>query len=168
MPKLRSLSVAAAGALVAAGLFAAPAAAQSTHLSKGMKWSDGAPFTSDDFTFWYQDIYGNKDIVPTPMPDMSVNGKPGKLVKVDETTVQFQFDEPYFLFYDLLAGDTLIGGGQAARQTQTFSYGAYAPAHYLKQFLPKYSSEDEVNKRAKAEGYDNWVKLLHFKKDWSL
>jgi len=133
-----------------------------------MKWSDGAPFTADDFTFWYQDIYGNKDVVPTPMPDMSVNGKPGRLVKIDETTVQFQFDEPYFLFYDLLAGDTLIGGGQAARQTQTFSYGAYAPAHYLKQFLPKYSSEDEVNKRAKAEGYDNWVKLLHFKKDWSL
>jgi peptide/nickel transport system substrate-binding protein len=138
------------------------------HLRKGMKWSDGAPFTSDDFTFWYQDIYGNKDIVPTPMPDMSVNGKPGRLVKIDETTVQFQFDEPYFLFYDLLAGDTLIGGGQAARQTQTFSYGAYAPAHYLKQFLPKYSSEEAVNKRAKEEGYDNWVKLIHFKKDWSL
>jgi len=137
-------------------------------LRKGMKWSDGAPFTADDFTFWYQDIYGNKDVVPTPMPDMSVNGKPGKLVKVDETTVKFEFDEPYYLFYDLLAGDTLIGGGQAARQTQTFSYGAYAPAHYLKQFLPKYSSEDEVNKRAKAEGFDNWVKMIHFKKDWSL
>jgi len=138
------------------------------HLRKGMKWSDGAPFTADDFTFWYEDLYSNKDIVPTPIADMSVNGKPGRLVKIDETTVQFQFDDPYFLFYDMLAGDTLIGGGQSVRQSQTFTFGAYSPKHYLKQFLPKYSSEDEVNKRAKAEGFDNWVKMIHFKKDWSL
>jgi peptide/nickel transport system substrate-binding protein len=138
------------------------------HLRKGMKWSDGAPFTADDFAFWYEDLYSNKDIVPTPIADMSVNGKPGRLVKIDETTVQFQFDDPYFLFYDMLAGDTLIGGGQSVRQSQTFTFGAYSPGHYLKQFLPKYSSEEEVNKRAKAEGFDNWVKMIHFKKDWSL
>ena len=76
---------------------------------------------------------------------MAVNGKPGRVVKVDETTVQFQFDEPYFLFIDMLAGDTLIGGGQSVRQARGQTYGAYAPAHYLKQFLPKYSSEDEFN-----------------------
>src|SRR5262249_31291863 len=84
------------------------------------------------------------------------------------TTVQFQFDDPYFLFYDMLAGDTLIGGGQSVRQSQGFTFGAYSPKHYLKQFLPKYSSEENVNRMAKAEGYDTWVKALHFKKDWSL
>jgi peptide/nickel transport system substrate-binding protein len=137
-------------------------------LRKGMKWSDGAPFTADDFVFWFEDLYSNKDIVPTPIADMRVNDKPGKVVKVDETTVQFVFEDPYFLFYDMLAGDTLIGGGQSVRQAQGFTFGAYSPKHYLKQFLPKYSSEAEVNDRAKKEGYDNWVKLLHFKKDWSL
>ncbi len=136
-------------------------------LRKGMKWSDGAPFTADDFVFWFEDLYSNKDLVPSPIADMSAGGKPGRVVKIDETTVEFQFDNPHFLFVELLAGDTLIGGGQSVRQSQGMTYGAYSPKHYLKQFLPKYSSEQAVNAKAKAEGYENWVKLLHFKKDWS-
>ncbi len=137
------------------------------NLRKGMKWSDGAPFTADDFVFWFEDLYSNKDIVSAPIADMSPGGKPGKVVKVDETTVEFQFENPHFLFIDFLAGDTLIGGGQSVRQSQGTTYGAYAPKHYLKQFLPKYSSEAQVNEKAKAEGFENWVKMLHFKKDWS-
>ena len=33
-------------------------------LRRGMKWSDGQPFTADDFVFWYQDMYLNKELVP--------------------------------------------------------------------------------------------------------
>src|SRR5260370_36894658 len=110
-----------------------------------MKWSDGATFTADDFSFWYEDLYGNKYIVPTPIADMSVNGKPGRLVKLDETTVQFQFDDPYFLFYDMLAGDTLIGGSPSVRPTRTFTFCTYSPKHNLKQVLPNYASEEQVN-----------------------
>ncbi len=137
-------------------------------LRKGMRWSDGEPFTADDFLFWFEDLYSDKHIVPTPIADMAPQGKPGRVVKVDETTVRFEFDVPYFLFEEMMAGDTLIGGGQSVRQSQKFTFGAYSPGHYLKQFLPKYSSEDEVNAKAKAAGYENWVQHLHFKKDWSL
>jgi peptide/nickel transport system substrate-binding protein len=137
-------------------------------LRKGMKWSDGAPFTADDFVFWYEDMYLNKDIVPNPIADMAAGGKQGKLVKIDETTIQFQFENPYFLFPSMLAGDTLIGGGQAVRQAGGNSFGAYAPAHYLKQFMPKYSSEAEANTKARAAGFDNWVRMLHVRKDWQL
>ena len=137
-------------------------------LRKGMKWSDGAPFTADDFVFWFEDLYSNKEIVPTPIADMQPQGKPGRVVKIDDTTVQFQFDVPYYLFEDMMAGDTLIGGGQSVRQSQKFTFGAYSPKHYLSQFLPKYSSEDEVNAKAKEAGYENWVQFLHFKKDWAL
>ncbi len=137
-------------------------------LREGMRWSDGAPFTSNDFVFWFQDLYGNTDLVPTPIADMAVNGKQGRVVAIDETTVQFQFDDPNFLFVDLLAGDTLIGGGQSVRQAAGQTFGAYAPAHYLAQFLPQNSSLEEVNAMAEAEGFDDWVQLMHFKKDWQL
>jgi peptide/nickel transport system substrate-binding protein len=50
------------------------------YLREGLRWSDGAPMTADDFVFWYEDIYGNPDIVPTPIPDMSPEGKPGRIV----------------------------------------------------------------------------------------
>jgi peptide/nickel transport system substrate-binding protein len=138
------------------------------YLRKGMKWSDGAPFTADDFVFWFEELYSNKEVQPTPIADMQPEGKPGRVVKVDETTVEFRFDVPYYLFEELMAGDTQIGGGQSARQSQKFSLGAYAPAHYLRQFMPIGSSLEQANAMAKEAGYESWVQHLHFKKDWSL
>ena len=67
------------------------------HLRRGMKWSDGKPFTADDFVFWFEDIYRNKDLVPTPSAAMAINGKQGEIQKVDTHTVRFKFPEPYFM-----------------------------------------------------------------------
>ena len=76
------------------------------HLRRGMKWSDGKPFTADDFVFWFEDVYRNKDLVPTPSAVMAINGKQGVIEKVDTYTVRFKFPEPYFMFPDVLAGST--------------------------------------------------------------
>jgi peptide/nickel transport system substrate-binding protein len=137
-------------------------------LRKGLKWSDGQPFTADDFLFWYEDIYQNKELVPTGVPEMQVNGKPGRMVKRDDYTVVFEFPEPNYLFVDMLAGDTLIGGGQATGMARAAFMGGYAPAHYLKQFLPKYSSLDEVQRKAKAAGFDSWVSYIRNRTNWGL
>ena len=137
-------------------------------LRKGLKWSDGQPFTADDFLFWYEEIYQNKDLVATPIPELQINGKPARMIKRDDYTVVFEFPEPYFLFVDILAGDTLIGGGQATGMARASYMGGYAPAHYLKQFLPKYSSADEVTRKAKAAGFDGWVSYFRNRTNWAL
>ena len=131
---------------------------------QGQKWSDGAPFTADDFVFWFEEVYLNKDLVPTPHRGLHGRGQAGSLRKIDDTTVEFEFDEPYFLFVDILAGATAIGGGQATAVAWTSSaWAPTSPAHYLKQFLPKYSSKDEVD----AQGQGGRLRQLgqsYFKK----
>ena len=32
--------------------------------ARGLKWSDGQPFTADDIVFWYEDIILNDDLMP--------------------------------------------------------------------------------------------------------
>ena len=137
-------------------------------LRKGMKWSDGTPFTANDFVFWYEEVYLNKDLLPTPHPDFMANGKSGAIRKVDDSTVAFEFHDPNYLFVDILAGSTAIGGGQATQAMGGRSMGAYMPAHYIKQFLPKYSSRDEADKKAKAAGFDGWVSYIRNRWDWRL
>ena len=104
-------------------------------LRKGISGRTAQPFTADDFVFWYEDIYLNKDLVPTPIPDFMINGKSGVIKKIDETTVVFEFPEPNYLFLDILAGDTPIGGGQALRQMRQ-AHDGRLHARALPQAVP--------------------------------
>ena len=64
-------------------------------LRKGMKWSDGSPFTTDDIMYWYKDVLQNKDLVPA-IPSWMLN-KDGSIVlveKVDALTVKWTFKDP--------------------------------------------------------------------------
>ena len=124
------------------------------HLRRGMKWSDGQPFTADDFMFWFEDIYQNKDLYPTPSAAMAINGKQGTIEKVDEHDRPVQVPEPYYMFPDVLAGSTDARRPRAQRRY--VGMGGYAPAHYLKQFHP------EVRRpgRARQEGQGGQVRQL--------
>ncbi|MCC7369204.1 MAG: ABC transporter substrate-binding protein [Chloroflexi bacterium] len=135
-------------------------------LRKGTKWSDGQPFTANDIQFWFEDIYQNKDLVPVPTIGMSINGKTGTIEKIDDLTVAFKFPEPYYLFEDHISGNTPMGNGHASGGITLM--GAMAPAHYLKQYMPKYVGDEKAAAAAKAANFDNWVSLVKFKNDWSL
>jgi len=137
-------------------------------LRKGAKWSDGQPFTANDFMFWFEEIYSNKNIVPTPFFEMKINGKPCTMMKIDEVTIAFVFPEPNYQFPLILAGSTSIGAGQATRGAFGTYGGGYAPAHYLKAFLPKFTPQADLDKKAKDAGFDNWGSLLKSKYSWAI
>ncbi len=110
-------------------------------LRRGMKWSDGQPFTADDFVFWYEDVYQNKELVPTPLTrdddqrqaDRDREGRRHAPSSSSRPT-------PYYALPTVLA--SVWGIGHHARFGRD-ALGGFAPAHYLKQFHPKYASEAE-------------------------
>jgi peptide/nickel transport system substrate-binding protein len=131
-------------------------------LRRGMKWSDGQPFTADDFVFWYQDVYQNKDLVPTPLSVMTIGGKPIAIEKIDATTIRFVSPEPYYALPTVLA--SVWGIGHHARWGRS-ALGGFAPAHYMKQFHPKYASKDELAKKVAELNFDGWVTMFKNRND---
>ena len=85
------------------------------YLRKGAKWSDGKPLTADDFIFWYEDIYLNKNIVPTPFLEFQIDGKPARCARSTTTRSTSSSPSRTRSSSDQLAGSTAIGAGLATR-----------------------------------------------------
>ena len=99
---------------------------------------------------------------------MSINGKPGKIEKVDETTVRFEFPEPYYLLPGRAWPAARRSAAQATRAL-TRAGGGYAPAHYLKQFLPEVRRRQGRRRQAKATpASTTGSACFKFKDDWPL
>lgn len=117
------------------------------HLRKGHKWSDGAPFTSEDFRFYWQDVSNHPELSPGgPDRFLQVDGQPPRFEILDETTVRYMWHKPNPGFLPALAG---------ARPEYI-----YMPAHYLRQFHSKYADAKALDARVSAEGQRNWVALF--------
>jgi len=112
------------------------------HLRKGMKWSDGEPFTADDIAFWYNDVILNEDLTPTVPNYLRTGDTPGVLEKIDDYTVKFTFASPYGTFLLQLA---------SANGPAITGY----PKHYMQQFHIKYNPD--VAATATEKGYEDWM-----------
>ncbi len=114
------------------------------HLRKGHKWSDGHPFTSEDFRYYFEDVANNQDLSGAGLPQVLLsNGKAPKFEVIDEHTVRYTWEDPNPAFPLGLAGASP-------------AY-IYKPAHFMKQYHEKYADPDTLAKLIEEGSFRNWA-----------
>ena len=120
-------------------------------LRRGHKWSDGHPFTAEDFRYFWEDIALNREMTPAGPPrTLLVDEKLPTFEIIDERTVRFSWEKPNPFFLPALASATPLF--------------VFRPAHYLRQFHAKYADRERLKKLVLDEGQRNWV-AVHFRRD---
>ncbi len=116
------------------------------HLRKGHRWSDGEPFTSEDFRYWWEDVANNQALSPTgPPPELFVDGEAPKVEFPDPLTVRYSWSKPNPFFLPALA-----------QATPLF---IYMPAHYLKQFHERYADPKKLAAMVEETQARDWAQL---------
>ncbi|MEI5665544.1 ABC transporter substrate-binding protein [Bosea sp. CCNWLW174] len=115
-------------------------------LRAGHRWSDGHPFTAEDFRYWWEDVANNKRLSPGGPPQaMVISGQTCRFEILDELTLRYSWAEPNPVFLPALAGAQPL-------------YIAM-PAHYLKQFHQRYAAKEELEQKVKAGRVKDWGSL---------
>ncbi len=121
------------------------------HLRKGHQWSDGQPFTSEDFRYYWEDVANNAELSRGGLVhELLVDGEAPIVEFLDLHTVRYSWSQPNPYFLPALAG---------ARPLYI-----YKPAHYLRQFHKNYQSEARIAELIKQYSARNWMGV-HVNKD---
>ncbi len=114
------------------------------HLRAGHKWSDGHPFTSEDFRYYWEDIASNPELSKGGPPrQLYINGELPRVEFLDEYTVRYSWSQPNPFFLPALAGPRPLY--------------IYKPAHYLRQFHKRYQSEERIVELIEKYSARNWM-----------
>ena len=121
------------------------------NLRPGHKWSDGHPFTVEDFRYWWDDVANNPKLSPVGPPKvMKVDGKLPQFRILDNLSIQYEWEKPNPDFLAALAGASPLY--------------IYRPAHYMRQFHENFTANSELQKLVTTAKQRNWA-ALHNKMD---
>lgn len=119
------------------------------HLREGMKWSDGAPVTADNFDFWWNKVVLNSTLSASPPSEMRIQGELPTFTKVDDWTVQFTFKATHANLPGLLAH---AFGVNLTR---------WLPSHYLQQFHEDTADPAALAQALSGSGFETWDQLIN-------
>jgi len=121
------------------------------YLRQGHRWSDGQPFTAEDFRYYWEDVANNEELSPFGPPKaMMIDGEAPRFEVIDPFTVRYSWSNPNPYFLPALAGARPLF--------------IYRPAHYLKQFHARYVPAEELAAKVAVASKRNWAGL-HYQKD---
>ncbi|MEM8631487.1 MAG: ABC transporter substrate-binding protein, partial [Pseudomonadota bacterium] len=123
------------------------------HLRDGHKWSDGAPFTSADVKFWYDNLALDSKIIEKPKDYVLVAGERMTVDTPDATTVVFNLPSPK--------------PGLLAHFATSYAQ-AFQPKHFFEQFHPDLNADADAN--AQALGFENGIAAVsayYGNSDWT-
>ncbi|MEM9960105.1 MAG: ABC transporter substrate-binding protein [Pseudomonadota bacterium] len=116
------------------------------HLRRGHRWSDGAPFTTEDFRYWWEDVALNEELSPGGPPiEMLVDGEHPAVEVIDAVTIRYTWTAPNPRFMPALA---------RARPVYI-----YRPSHYMKTYHAAYAEPAELAEKVEASKKRNWAEL---------
>ena len=116
------------------------------HIRPGHRWSDGQPFTSEDFRYFWEDVANNPRLSPGGPPlQLRPLGRKPKFEVIDALTVRYTWDVPNPGFLPALA---------AAQPVYI-----YMPAHYMRQFHTSYAEKGVLDALIKKEKVRDWGTL---------
>lgn len=113
-------------------------------LREGHRWSDGAPFTTEDFQYFWEDMALNETLYGSGPPSyLRLRGEYPTVTILSPTQIRYSWSHPNPDFLPSLA---------QARPIQIA-----APKHYLSQFHPNYVDLEVLEAQARDMGQRNWA-----------
>lgn len=116
------------------------------HLREGHRWSDGSPFTAEDFRYCWEDMMNNAELYRGGPPvDLIADGKMVEFSVINALTLRYSFAAPMPDFLPKLAAPLPLI--------------LFAPSAYMRQFHARYQTPEKLAELITLNRVDDWPSL---------